>query len=168
MTQEKDDVSVVERVETAQQEKDSLKDSKEKAICEEVETLKLKFHAKVNMLIEDEDLRQKLHELVSEAVDEAVIWGQVKGVPDDVTNSVTETFENVARNFGCLSSSVRAETYKKLFHNQRIISAHLMSAAQLLQLQIGDTESLIIPDFNSIFGTMEKTFAPSPIDGIAK
>ena len=156
MEEGKNDVQVMERVETAQQQ--SVKDSKENAIREEVEMLKLKFHAKVNVLIEDEDLRQKLHELVSEAVDEAVTWGQVEGVPDDVLKSVTDSFANTANKLGGFSSAVRAETYKKLFHNQRIITAHLMSAAQILQLQIGDTESLVIPDLNSIF---DKTFAPT-------
>lgn len=162
MKKEKDNVSVVERVETAQQEKESVKDNKESAIREETEKMKLKYSAKVNVLIEDKNLREKLHYVISDAVDEAVIWGQVKGIPDDVTNSVTETFENVARNFGCLSSSVRAETYKKLFHNQRIISAHLMSAAQLLQLQIGDTESMVISYPFSHFEAMEKAFATNP------
>ena len=162
MKKEKDNVSVVERVETAQQEKESVKNNKESAIREETEKMKLKYSAKVNVLIEDKNLREKLHDVISDAIDEAVIWGQVKGIPDDVTNSVTETFENVARNFGCLSSSVRAETYKKLFHNQRIISAHLMSAAQLLQLQIGDTESMVISYPFSPFEAMEKAFATNP------
>ncbi len=162
MKEEKDKIQAAKQGEAEPKTKESVNDNTEKALREEIEKLKLKFKAKVNVLIEDKDLQEKLYELVSEAVNEAVIWGQVKGVPDDVTNSLTETFENVARNFGCLSSSVRTETYKKLFHNQRIITAHLMSASQLLQLQIGETESLVIPDFNSIFGTMGKTFGTNP------
>lgn len=160
MTQEKENVSVAERVETAQQEKESVKDGKEKAICEEVETLKLKLYAKVNVLIEDKGLREKLHEVISEAVDESVILGQVKGVPEDMMKSVTDTFSNAASCLGGFGSAVRAETYKKLFHNQRIITAHLMSVAQILQLQIGDTESMVAPDPLSLFGTTEKPFAP--------
>lgn len=160
MKEEKNDVQAVERVETAQQQ--SVKDSKEEEFREETEKIKLKYSAKVNVLIKDKDLREKLHELLSEAVNEAVMLGQIKGVPEDMVKSITDTFADAFKGFGCLSSAYQAETYKKLFHNQRIITAHLMSAAQLLQLQIGDTESLVLPNPLPLFGTMEKTFAPNP------
>lgn len=148
MKEEANKIPVVDKVETTEQ---AVKDGLINKILEETEKLKLKFSAKVNVLIEDKDLREKLYEVIGEAVDESMILGQIKGAPDDVVKSVTDTFENVAKNFGCLSDTIRAETYKKLFHNQRIITAHLMSASQLLQLQIGDTESMIAPNPLSMF-----------------
>lgn len=151
-----------------QETNNTVKESMENVIREKAEGMKLKFCAKVNVLIEDKELCEKLHEIISDAVNEAVATGQVLGVPEDMMKSVTDTFAEAARSFGCLGSATRAETYKKLFHNQRIITAHLMSAAQILQLQIGDTESLVLPATLPFFGTMEKTFAPTPPDGIVK
>lgn len=162
MKEKKNEVPVMERDETAHETMGTEKNGKETAIHEDVEKMKLKYSAKVNVLVEDEVLRAKLHDIISEVVNEAVLTGRAAGVPEDVMKSATESFENIAKNFGCLSDSVRAETYKKLYHNQRIITAHLMSAAQILQLQIGDTESLVIPNPLSLFGAMGNTFVPNP------
>ncbi len=163
MKEEKNKVPEPEQVETAPQAEASAKEGMEKAIREESEKLKLKFAAKVNVITEDKDLREKLHEVVSDAVDEAVSMGQVAGVPEDLMKSVTESFENAARSLGSMSDASRASTYKRLFHNQRIITAHLMSAAQLLQLQIGDTESMVVPDPLSLFGAKGNMLAPPPV-----
>ena len=148
--------------------KNSVKDIKENAIREESEKMKLKYSAKVNVLIEDKNLREKLHEVISEAVDEAMLTGRIAGVPEDMMKSATDAFANVAKGFGCLNDACRAETYKKLFHNQRIITSQLMSIAQILQLQIGDTESLVIANPFSLFGTMGNTLVPNPPDFNAK
>lgn len=163
MKEVKNKVPAAEQVEAAPQADESAKDVKEKALREETEKLKVKFSAKVNVLIEDKALREKLHEVISEAVDESVLMGQAAGVPEEMMKSVTDTFEAAARSLGCLRGPNQAETYKRLFCNQRIITAHLMSVAQLLQLQIGDTESLAAPNPLSLLGTMEKTFASPPV-----
>ncbi len=143
MKEEKNKVQEPEQLNAAS----GIKDGWENKIHEEIEMLKLKFAAKVNVLTEDKDLREKLHEVIGEAVDESMTLGQTTGVSEDMMKSLNDTFSNALSGLRCLSSVSRAETYKKLFHNQRIITAHLMSASQLLQLQIGETESMVIPTF---------------------
>ena len=47
----------------------------EKFVKEKLEELKLKYSAKVNVLVSDKELRTKLHEVVAELTDEAMTLG---------------------------------------------------------------------------------------------
>lgn len=117
------------------------KETAQQVINEKKEELKLKFSAKVNVLVSDKELQGKLHEIVADVVDEAITLGCAsemaeKGM-DFMTDSVKELIERVANP----TDAARASKYKQLYYNQRMIAAHLESALQFANAQVATYET---------------------------
>lgn len=110
-------------------------------INEKKEELKLKFSAKVNVLVSDKELQEKLHKVVSDAIDEGIVIGKVEGLRpeamDFMTGSVKELIERVSNP----TDAQRASKYKQLYYNQRMISTHLESALQFANAQVATYET---------------------------
>lgn len=122
-------------------EEEKKSDMAQQVINEKKEELKLKFSAKVNVLVSDKELQEKLHELIAEVVDEAITLGCAsemaeKGM-DFMTDSVKELIERVANP----TDAARASKYKQLYFNQRMIAAHLESALQFANAQVATYET---------------------------
>lgn len=127
------------------------KEAMRKAAKEETERLKLKYMAKVNMLVEDKDLQEKLHKVVVESIDEGILVGRAIGVHPGAMNFMADSIKSVIERVTSPTDAARAAKYRQLYLNQRVITSHLQAAAQLLQLQVGEYEAVDADPFASPF-----------------
>ena len=140
----------------------------EKFVKEKLEELKLKYSAKVNVLVSDKELQTKLHEVVAELTDEAMTLGCATELTENGIEQLSSYMKDFIGSVSSPTDAARATMYKNLYHNQRIITSHLQAAAQILQLQVGEYELLGEDPFLSplsraaknTVGTIGSAFAP--------
>lgn len=113
----------------------------EEAIREEKEKLKLKFSAKVNVLVSDKELQEKLHELIAEVVDEAITLGCASEMAEKGMDFMTDSVKGLIERVANPTDAARASKYKQLYFNQRMIAAHLESALQFANAQVATYET---------------------------
>ena len=111
--------------------------SAETLLKEKIEKLKLETMAKVNSMVDNQELLEKLRGIIEDTVNEAVAIGQVSAFPiekiEHFTGSLKDTFER-AVNPG---DAHRASKYKQLYYNHRLAFSHLLSALQFVDSQAG-------------------------------
>lgn len=126
---------------TMEQDAEVKNNVSEEVIKEETEKLKLKYSAKVNVLVPDKELQAKLHEVIGEAVDEAVIMGRAAGFSGEGADFISNSVKGFIEQAISPTDAVRAEKYKQLYLNQRLISTHLLSAFQYASSQVATYET---------------------------
>lgn len=107
----------------------------ERMLKEKTEEAKLKFSAKVNLLVEDKELQEELHKVISDAVDEGISVGAAYEMYPKFTSEFTKSMEQFVDRAVNPTDARRADKYKQLYFNQRLAFSHLLSALQFVDAQ---------------------------------
>lgn len=133
---------------------------------EEVQNLKKDFYLKAETIAISEEQKETIQELLEDAIKQAYLFGKASSTDLSEIGKVTsEKIENLYKQITEPTAAERAEKYKTLYHNQRIITAHAHAEIQILQSQIQTMES----DgnlFKSIIERMPNIFGSSPADNV--
>lgn len=140
---------------------------------EEVKNLKKDFYQKAEAIAISEDQKEAIQELLEDAIKQAYLFGKASTTDlSEITKATSEKIESLYKQMTTPTAADRAEKYKTLYHNQRIITAHVQAEVQILQAQLRTMESdgnlftSIIERIPSIFGNFPKekedsVFAPA-------
>lgn len=107
----------------------------ERLLKEKTEEAKLKFSAKVNLLVSDKELQEQLHKVIADAVDEGISVGAVYGMYPEFTSEFTKSMEQFVDRAVNPTDARRADKYRQLYFNQRLAFSHLMSVLQFVDAQ---------------------------------
>lgn len=129
----------------------------QQVLKEKREELKLKYTAKVNVLVDDPKLREELHKMVDDAIDDGVVVGSVEGLAPDAMEVMFNPFKELIERVSNPTDAARASKYKQLYLNQRMITAHLESAFQYASMQAATYETGEEPFTNPLSRLMENT-----------
>lgn len=135
-----------------------------KRIEEEVQNLKKDFFQKAEAIAVSEDQKEAIQELLEEAIKQAYIFGKASETDlSEITKASADRIEGLYKQMTTPTAAERAEKYKTLYYNQRIITAHAQAEVQILQAQIQTLES----DgnlFTSIIERIPNIFGCSPVE----
>lgn len=117
--------------------KEEQKETKQDNVTENVvhrllDEKKAKLFAKVAECVEDKTKVGELQKIINDEMDEAFRLGEtsnvVKEKGEEIIGSVETMFGNIL--------NPKNPKFRQLYFNQRLITANLMAAAQLLQMQL--------------------------------
>ena len=140
---------------------------------EEVKNLKKDFYQKAEAIAISEDQKEAIQELLEDAIKQAYLFGKASTTDlSEIGKATSEKIESLYKQMTEPTAAERAEKYKTLYHNQRIITAHVQAEVQILQAQLRTMESdgnlftSIIERIPSIFGNSptekeDSVFAPA-------
>lgn len=140
---------------------------------EEVKNLKKDFNQKAEAIAISEDQKEAIQELLEDAIKQAYLFGKASTADlSEIGKATSEKIESLYKQMTTPTAADRAEKYKTLYHNQRIITAHVQAEVQILQAQLRTMESdgnlftSIIERIPSIFGNLptekeDSVFAPT-------
>ena len=140
---------------------------------EEVKNLKKDFYQKAEAIAISEDQKEAIQELLEDAIKQAYLFGKASTTDlSEITKATSEKMESLYKQMTTPTAADRAEKYKTLYHNQRIITAHVQAEVQILQAQLRTMESdgnlftSIIERIPSILGNLptekeDSVFAPA-------
>ena len=135
-----------------------------KRMEEEVQNLKKDFYQKAEAIAVSEDQKEAIQELLEDAIKQAYIFGKASETDlSEITKAATDKIGDLYKQMTTPTAADRAEKYKTLYYNQRIITAHVQAEVQMLQSQIQTMES----DgnlFTSIIERMPNIFGCSPVE----
>lgn len=142
-------------------------DSKEKKIDEtkqKVKELKQRHYSNIPDSAEfTKEQRFIVEGLLFDAVDEAFALGGTQNILESVDiKEAINKLEGFYKQMSEPTAATRADKYKQLYYNQRIITAHMQSQIQILQTQIQTMES----DgnlFTNVIERMPSIFGASPV-----
>lgn len=133
---------------------------------EEVQKLKKDFYQKAESIAISDEQKEAIQELLDEAIKQAYLFGKASETDlSEITKATADRFEGLYKQMTTPTAADRAEKYKTLYYNQRIITAHAQAEVQILQAQIQLMES----DgnlFTSIIDRMPNIFGSSPADNV--
>ena len=142
-------------------------------IEEEVQTLKSVFCQKAESIAISEYQRKAIQELLDDAIKQAYVLGKASKTDlPEISKEAIDKFEDLYKQMTEPTAATRADKYKTLYHNQRIITAHVQAEVQILQAQLRTMESdgnlftSIVERIPSILGNLPKekedsVFAPA-------
>lgn len=143
-------------------------------IEEEVKNLKKDFYQKAESIAISEYQRKAIQELLDDAIKQAYVFGKASKTDlTEISKEAINKFEDLYKQMTEPTAATRADKYKQLYYNQRIITAHMQSQIQIMQMQIQTMESdgnlftSIIERMPSIFGAppvmerVDTAFAPA-------
>ena len=142
-------------------------------IEEEVQKLKSVFFQKAESIAISEYQRKAIQELLDEAIKKAYIFGKASKTDlPEISKEAIDKFEEIYKQMTEPTAATRADKYKTLYHNQRIITAHVQAEVQILQAQLRTMESdgnlftSIVERIPSILGNLptekeDSVFAPA-------
>lgn len=142
-------------------------------IEEEVQKLKSVFYQKAESIAISEYQRKAIQELLDEAIKKAYIFGKASKTDlPEISKEAIDKFEDFYKQMTEPTAATRADKYKTLYHNQRIITAHVQAEVQILQAQLRTMESdgnlftSIVERIPSILGNLptekeDSVFAPA-------
>lgn len=142
-------------------------------IEEEVQTLKSVFCQKAESIAISEYQRKAIQELLDDAIKQAYVLGKASKTDlTEISKEAIDKFEDLYKQMTEPTAATRADKYKTLYHNQRIITAHVQAEVQILQAQLRTMESdgnlftSIVERIPSILGNLPKekedsVFAPA-------
>ena len=142
-------------------------------IEEEVQTLKSVFCQKAESIAISEYQRKAIQELLDDAIKQAYVFGKASKTDlPEISKEAIEKFEDLYKQMTEPTAATRADKYKTLYHNQRIITAHVQAEVQILQAQLRTMESdgnlctSIVERIPSILGNLptekeDSVFAPA-------
>jgi hypothetical protein len=140
---------------------------------EEVKNLKKDFYHKAEAIAISEDQKEAIQELLEDAIKQAYLFGKASETDfSEIGKATAEKMESLYKKMSEPTAADRAEKYKTLYHNQRIITAHVQAEVQILQAQLRTMESdgnlftSIIERIPSILGNLptekeDSVFAPA-------
>lgn len=142
-------------------------------IEEEVQTLKSVFCQKAESIAISEYQRKAIQELLDDAIKQAYVLGKASKTDlTEISKESIDKFEDLYKQMTEPTAATRADKYKTLYHNQRIITAHVQAEVQILQAQLRTMESdgnlftSIVERIPSILGNLptekeDSVFAPA-------
>ena len=142
-------------------------------IEEEVQTLKSVFCQKAESIAISEYQRKAIQELLDDAIKQAYVLGKASKTDlTEISKEAINKFEDLYKQMTEPTAATRADKYKTLYHNQRIITAHVQAEVQILQAQLRTMESdgnlftSIVERIPSILGNLptekeDSVFAPA-------
>ena len=142
-------------------------------IEEEVQTLKSVFCQKAESIAISEYQRKAIQELLDDAIKQAYVLGKASKTDlTEISKEAIDKFEDLYKQMTEPTAATRADKYKTLYHNQRIITAHVQAEVQILQAQLRTMESdgnlftSIVERIPSILGNLptekeDSVFAPA-------
>lgn len=147
--------------------KEDQKEKNAERVNKNVKELKQKHYDRIptsaNFSMEQKSI---VEGLIFDAIEDAFAIGckekLLEGV--DIKEAVSN-IENLYKQMSTPTAAERAEKYKTLYYNQRIITAHAQAEVQILQAQIQTLES----DgnlFTSIIERLPNIFGCPPVDNI--
>ena len=132
-------------------------------IEEEVQTLKSVFCQKAESIAISEYQRKAIQELLDDAIKQAYVLGKASKTDlTEISKEAIDKFEEIYKQMTEPTAATRADKYKQLYYNQRIITAHMQSQIQIMQMQVQTMES----DgnlFTSIIERMPSIFGAPPV-----
>lgn len=93
-----------------------------------LEALSLELSHKVTLLVKDPDLSVEVIGLVDEAINGAFPIGRAAGMKKEELQQLTDSLKETVSQFLSPLFVERVEKYKQLYHSQRMVSSHLLSA----------------------------------------
>ena len=130
---------------------------------EEVKNLKKDFYQKAESIAISEYQRKAIQELLDDAIKQAYVLGKASKTDlTEISKEAIDKFEDLYKQMTEPTAATRADKYKQLYYNQRIITAHMQSQIQIMQMQIQTMES----DgnlFTSIIERMPSIFGAPPV-----
>lgn len=109
---------------------------------EEVKNLKKDFYQKAEAIAISEDQKETIQELLEDAIKQAYLFGKASTTDlSEIGKATSEKIESLYKQMTEPTAATRAEKYKTLYHNQRIITAHVQAEVQILQAQLRTMES---------------------------
>lgn len=135
--QPQEDVNVLnqEQQQPQPEGKPETDEAVERLLKEKTEEAKLKFSAKVNVLVADQELQEQLHKIIADAVDEGISVGAVYDMYPKFTSEFTKSMEQFVDRAVNPTDARRADKYKQLYFNQRLAFSHLLSVLQFVDAQ---------------------------------
>ena len=143
-------------------------------IEKETEKLKHRFNEKAEFIAISESQKESIQALLEEAISQAFLLGKASKTDfPPLSKDLIDKFEEIYKQMTEPTAATRADKYKQLYYNQRIITAHMQSQIQIMQMQIQTMESdgnlftSIIERMPSIFGAppvmerVDTAFAPA-------
>lgn len=111
-------------------------------IEEEVQTLKSVFCQKAESIAISEYQRKAIQELLEDAIKQAYVFGKASKTDlTEISKEAIDKFDEIYKQMTEPTAATRADKYKTLYHNQRIITAHVQAEVQILQAQLRTMES---------------------------
>lgn len=140
---------------------------------EEVKNLKKNFYQKAEAIAISEEQKEAIQELLEDAIKQAYLFGKASTTDlSEISKEAIDKFEDFYKQMTEPTAATRADKYKTLYHNQRIITAHVQAEVQILQAQLRTMESdgnlftSIVERIPSILGNLptekeDSVFAPA-------
>ena len=140
---------------------------------EEVKNLKKDFYQKAEAIAISEYQRKAIQELLEDAIKQAYVLGKASKTDlTEISKEAIDKFEDLYKQMTEPTAATRADKYKQLYYNQRIITAHVQAEVQILQAQLRTMESdgnlftSIVERIPSILGNLptekeDSVFAPA-------
>lgn len=140
---------------------------------EEVKNLKKDFYQKAEAIAISEEQKEAIQELLEDAIKQAYLFGKASTTDlSEISKEAIDKFEDFYKQMTEPTAATRADKYKTLYHNQRIITAHVQAEVQILQAQLRTMESdgnlftSIVERIPSILGNLptekeDSVFAPA-------
>ena len=159
--------------ETKKSVSESFSENFSKRMEEEVMNLKKDFYQKAEAIAISEDQKEAIQELLEDAIKQAYLIGKASSTDfSEIGKATAEKMESLYKKMSEPTAADRAEKYKTLYHNQRIITAHVQAEVQILQAQLRTMESdgnlftSIVERIPSILGNFptekeDSVFAPA-------
>lgn len=107
---------------------ENLKESVEALAKNKLEGLKLEVTIKIDSLIEDGELNLKVKELSDYAIKEAFAHGKLAGLPEEDLGKMYGELKDCLTGIFNPPEKKRADKYRQLYFNQRLITDCLRSA----------------------------------------
>ena len=107
---------------------ENLKESVETLAKNKLEGLKLEMRIKIDSLIEDGELKLKVKELADYAIKEAFAHGKLAGFPEEDFEKMYGELKDCLTGIFNPPEKKRADKYRQLYFNQRLITDCLRSA----------------------------------------
>lgn len=104
-------------------------------IEKETEKLKHRFNEKAESIAISESQKEAIQALLEEAISQAFLLGKVSKTDfPPLSKDLIDKFEEIYKQMTEPTAATRADKYKQLYYNQRIITAHMQSQIQILQM----------------------------------
>lgn len=147
--------------------KEDQKEKNAERVTKKVKELKQKHYDRIptsaNFSMEQKYI---VEGLLFDAIEEAFAIGCKENLLEGVDiKEAVSNLENIYKQMSEPTPATRADKYKQLYYNQRIITAHVQAEVQVLQAQIQTLES----DeniFTSIIERMPNIFGCPPVDNL--
>lgn len=117
-----------EKAKQAQEQKIEAESLLEDVTKKKLEALSLELSHKVTLLVKDPELSVEVIGLIDEAINGTFPIGRAAGMKKEELQQMTDSLKETVSQFMSPLFVERVEKYKQLYHSQRMVSSHLISA----------------------------------------